>query len=67
MKNQNLYINDTDIKELFMNDKVDEILLTTDLEVFNMTEENCNLETIDDCDWNAIVDFGMKNIICENR
>ena len=48
------------IKDIFANDKsVDEILITTDAEAFNMTE---GFDT-DDLDWVEVIDFGVKNII----
>lgn len=63
----NLIINNRDIIELFMRKDVEEILITTDLRAFNLTEENSGLgtlEIIENCDWVELVDFGMKNIIC---
>ena len=63
MKNQELYLNDTDIKALFMDADVDEILLTTDTEVFNSTEIDSQI--IEDLHWVEVVDFGMKNIITD--
>ena len=65
MNNQELILgtDQTDIKALFMNDNVSEILITTDIEAFNLTEQESNIETIEDFRWNALVDFGMKNII----
>jgi len=59
-----LILNNTDIKKLFMNDGVDEILVTTDIEAFNLTEEESSIKTIEDFNWIELVDFGMKNIIC---
>ncbi len=64
MRTNNLIINDTDIIELFMRKDVEEILITTDLKAFNLTEEESSIKTIDDFDWVELVDFGMKNIIC---
>jgi|14_taG_2_1085336.scaffolds.fasta_scaffold00990_3 hypothetical protein len=64
MRTKDLIINDTDIIELFMRKDVEEILITTDLRAFNLTEENFGLKIIENCDWVELVDFGMKNIIC---
>lgn len=58
-----LVLNNTDIKALFMNDGVDEILVTTDIEALNLTEEESSIKTIEDFSWIEIADFGMKNII----
>ena len=67
MKTQELYLNETNIKASFMREDVSEILITTDLVAFNLTEGDSGLgtlEIIENCDWVELVDFGMKNIIC---
>ena len=65
MRKQELILNETDIKALFMNDNVAEICRTRDIKAFNLTEQESNDETIEDFKWTTIVDFGMKNIISE--
>ena len=37
-------------------------LITTDLEAFNLVEL---VSAIEDFNWNEVVDFGLKNIICD--
>lgn len=60
MKTTELIFGQKNIKDIFANDKsVDEILITTDAEAFNMTE---GFDT-DDLDWVEVIDFGVKNII----
>ena len=60
MKSKELIFGQKNIKDIFANDKrVDEILITTDAEAFNMTE---GFDT-DNLDWVEIIDFGVKNII----
>lgn len=69
MKNQELYLNETNIIALFMREDVYQILITTDLEAFNLSEENITsvelVSAIEDFYWNRVVDFGLKNIICD--
>ncbi len=62
MNTKELILNGTDIKELFMNDNVEEILITTDIEALNVTEIT-DKDEIDDLHWQEIFDFGLKNII----
>ena len=66
MKNQELIFSNSsrfdDIKEIFMQDDIDEILVTQDIPAFNLKEEDALLDH--DFNWISIVDFGMKNIIC---
>ena len=65
MKTKELILNGTDIKELFMNDNVDEIWITTDTKAFNFAYQELDTE-MDDClEWERLVDFGMKNIIAD--
>tara|TARA_R110000764_G_scaffold31668_1_gene72330 strand:- start:236 stop:583 length:348 start_codon:yes stop_codon:yes gene_type:complete len=69
MKNQELILNNTNIKALFMREDVSEILITRDLEAFNLSEENSTtleiISAIEDFEWFVVVDFGLKNIICD--
>jgi hypothetical protein len=62
MKTNELIFGQKNIKDIFANDKrVDEILITTDAEAFNMTE---GFDT-DNLDWVEVIDFGVKNIIAD--
>ena len=69
MKNQELILNDTNIKALFMREDVWKILITRDLEAFNLSEENITsvelVSAIDDFEWFDVVDFGLTHIICD--
>ncbi len=65
MNTNELIFGDNNIKELFLTDRVDEILITTDAEAFNMTEGFDSIKMMDDLDWSVVIDFGLKNIICE--
>lgn len=60
MKTTELIFGQKNIKDIFANDKtVDEILITTDAEAFNMTEGF----DVGELDWVEVIDFGVKNII----
>lgn len=61
MNTNELIFGDNNIKNLFVTDRVDEILITTDAEAFNMTEGFDS----DDLEWDEVIDFGMKNIIVD--
>ena len=69
MKNQELIFSNNsrfdDIKEIFMQDDIDEILVTQDIPAFNLKEEDANADVVEDFNWISVVDFGMKNIVCE--
>jgi len=65
MKTKELILNGEDIKELFMDNNVDEIWITTNTKAFNLTEQELDTE-MDEClGWERLVDFGMKNIIAD--
>lgn len=61
MNTNELIFGDNNIKNLFVTDRVAEILITTDAEAFNMTEGFDS----DELDWSEVIDFGMKNIIAD--
>lgn len=62
MDNTDLILHDNEnIKELFMSDAVEEILITTDLKGLSLDESS----QVGDIDWAYIVDFGLKGIIVD--
>ncbi len=61
-----LILNNTDIKKLFMNEKVVGIFVSTDFEAKNLTKQDASIETIEDFEWMEVVDFGLKNIVASH-
>ena len=62
MDNTDLILHDNEnIKELFMSDAVEEILITTDSDALILDESS----QVGDIDWACIVDFGLKGIVVD--
>ena len=62
MDNTNLILHDNEnIKELFMSDAVEEILITTDPDALILDE----ISQVGYVDWACIMDFGIKGIIVD--
>ena len=61
---EKLVINNKDITAMFMRDDIHEILVTTDTNALNVTEENVRVDCdTDNIDWLEVVEFGMKKIV----
>jgi len=62
MDNTDLILHDNEnIKELFMSDAVEEILITKDPNALILDESS----QVGDRDWACIVDFGLKGIVVD--
>jgi len=63
MGNTDLILHDNEnIKELFMSDAVEEILITTDPDALILDESS----QVGYIDWACIMDFGLKGIVVDN-
>ena len=54
-----IMVYDTDIKELFMSDAVEEILITTDSKGLSLDESS----QVGDIDWFKVIELGIKKIV----
>ena len=62
MNTKELILHDnTDIKALFMDNNVRQILITSDLSFYNANE--ITQETFENGCWDEVVEFGIKNIV----
>ena len=54
-----IMVYNTDIKELFMSDIVEEILITTDSDALTLDESS----QVGDIDWFRVIEMGVKKIV----